>query len=89
MTSFVCVSLIESSYKIRVKTSDQSGAGTGANVSVVIFGEHGDSGELKLEKSDGKNMFERNQLDTFVFPEIFSLGQLLKLRVWHDNKGEI
>ena len=72
-----------------MKTSDQSGAGTGANVFLIIFGENGDTGELRLDKSDSKNMFDRNQTDNFVFADILNLGQLLKLRIWHDNKGNI
>ena len=26
--------------------------------------------------------------DVFRFPEMLSLGELSKIRVWHDNKGE-
>lgn len=64
------------------------GAGTDANVYCVLFGENGDSGELHLKESEsGKSPFENNQLDTFAFPKMLSLGQLIKLRIWHDNKG--
>lgn len=71
-----------------MKTSDVRGAGTDANVFCILFGENGDSGELHLKDSEsGKSPFENNQLDTFSFPNILSLGQLIKLRIWHDNKG--
>ncbi|XP_064633987.1 lipoxygenase homology domain-containing protein 1-like isoform X3 [Lineus longissimus] len=75
-------------YKINVKTSDVRGAGTDANVFVVIFGENGDSGEIHLAKSETfKSPFENNQLDVFTYKGLLSLGELSKLRVWHDNKG--
>ena len=71
-----------------MKTSDVRGAGTDANVSVVLFGVNGDSGELKLKDSDtNKKPFENGQADVFMIKGILSLGELSKLRVWHDNKG--
>ena len=75
-------------YKISVKTSDIRGAGTDANVYVVVFGQNGDSGELHLKESEtNKSPFENNQTDVFTFPHTLSLGTLTKCRVWHDNKG--
>ncbi|XP_073445861.1 lipoxygenase homology domain-containing protein 1 isoform X1 [Dendrobates tinctorius] len=74
-------------YIIQIKTSDVSGAGTDANVFMVIFGENGDSGTLAMKQSNNSNKFERNQMDTFRFPEMLSLGDLCKVRVWHDNSG--
>uniref|UniRef100_A0A3Q2GRI5 Lipoxygenase homology PLAT domains 1a n=1 Tax=Cyprinodon variegatus TaxID=28743 RepID=A0A3Q2GRI5_CYPVA len=67
-------------YIIQVKT-----AGTDANVWVIVFGENGDTGTLALKESVKSNKFERKQVDTFRFPEILSLGDLSKVRVWHDN----
>ena len=64
------------------------GAGTDANVSLIIFGENGDSGVLALKESSNRNKFERKQVDVFRFADIFSLGELSKVRIWHDNKGE-
>uniref|UniRef100_A0A8C6Y609 Lipoxygenase homology PLAT domains 1 n=1 Tax=Naja naja TaxID=35670 RepID=A0A8C6Y609_NAJNA len=77
----------ETTYVIQVKTSNIGGAGTDANVSMIIWGENGDSGTLPLKESNKSNKFERNQLDVFYFPDIFSLGDLCKVRIWHDNKG--
>lgn len=78
----------DTSYKITVKTSDLRGAGTNANVYIVLFGENGDSGELHLKDTEnGENPFQRNQFDSFVFKNILTLGQMTKCRVWHDNKG--
>jgi len=65
-----------------------SGAGTDANVYVVLFGEHGDSGELHLKDSEtNKDPFETAQTDVFTVANLLDLGRLVKLRVWHDNKG--
>nr|XP_019938128.1 PREDICTED: lipoxygenase homology domain-containing protein 1 isoform X2 [Paralichthys olivaceus] len=74
-------------YTIQVKTSDVAGAGTDANVWVIIFGENGDTGTLALKECNKSNKFERKQMDTFRFSEILSLGELSKVRVWHDNAG--
>ncbi|XP_026153735.1 lipoxygenase homology domain-containing protein 1 [Mastacembelus armatus] len=74
-------------YIIQVKTSDNSGAGTDANVWVIIFGENGDTGTLALKECNKSNKFERKQVDTFRFSDILSLGELSKIRVWHDNTG--
>ncbi|XP_030623777.1 lipoxygenase homology domain-containing protein 1 [Chanos chanos] len=74
-------------YTIQVKTSDVSGAGTDANVWLIVFGENGDTGPLALKECNNTNKFERKQTDVFRFTEILSLGDLSKVRVWHDNTG--
>lgn len=65
-----------------------AGAGTDANVFLIVFGENGDTGTLALKESSNRNKFERKQMDVFRFLDVFSLGELSKVRVWHDNKGE-
>uniref|UniRef100_A0A3B4DKH5 PLAT domain-containing protein n=1 Tax=Pygocentrus nattereri TaxID=42514 RepID=A0A3B4DKH5_PYGNA len=77
----------KTTYIIQVKTSDISGAGTDANVFLIVFGENGDTGTLALKESSNRNKFERNQMDVFRFSDILSLGELSKIRVWHDNTG--
>uniref|UniRef100_A0A3Q3FTN1 Lipoxygenase homology PLAT domains 1b n=1 Tax=Labrus bergylta TaxID=56723 RepID=A0A3Q3FTN1_9LABR len=77
----------KTTYIIQVQTSDVGGAGTDANVSVIVFGEFGDTGMLPLKESSNRNKFERKMKDVFRFPDILSLGELSKVRVWHDNKG--
>uniref|UniRef100_A0A671XMC4 Lipoxygenase homology PLAT domains 1 n=1 Tax=Sparus aurata TaxID=8175 RepID=A0A671XMC4_SPAAU len=74
-------------YTIQVKTSDCAGAGTDANVWIIIFGENGDTGTLALKECNKSNKFERKQVDTFRFSDILSMGDLSKVRVWHDNSG--
>ncbi|XP_050409617.1 lipoxygenase homology domain-containing protein 1 [Patella vulgata] len=75
-------------YKVKVKTSDIRGAGTDANVYIVMFGSNGDSGEIHLKKPDNnKSPFGNNATDEFTLNDLLSLGELSKVRVWHDNKG--
>uniref|UniRef100_A0A1A8N5Q6 Lipoxygenase homology domains 1a n=1 Tax=Nothobranchius pienaari TaxID=704102 RepID=A0A1A8N5Q6_9TELE len=74
-------------YTVQVKTSDVSGGGTDARVWLIIFGENGDTGTLTLKESNKSNKFERKQVDTFHFADVLSLGDLSKVRVWHDNTG--
>ncbi|XP_062984875.1 lipoxygenase homology domain-containing protein 1 [Elgaria multicarinata webbii] len=74
-------------YTVQVKTSDIGGAGTDANVFMAIFGENGDTGTLAMKESNRNNKFERDQLDVFYFSDVLSLGDLCKVRIWHDNKG--
>ncbi|XP_076859680.1 lipoxygenase homology domain-containing protein 1 [Brachyhypopomus gauderio] len=74
-------------YIVHVKTSDVTGAGTDANVFLIIFGENGDTGTLALKECSNRNKFERKQMDVFRFHDVLSLGELSKIRVWHDNKG--
>jgi len=76
-------------YRISVKTSDVTGAGTDASVFVILFGEYGDSGELQLKDSEtNRKPFESSQTDVFTVQNVLDLGRLVKLRVWHNNKGE-
>jgi hypothetical protein len=72
---------------VYVNTGDVWGAGTDANVSLILFGFRGDSGEQKLTSSEtNKNKFERKQTDVFTF-ECLELGELSKCRIWHDGSG--
>ena len=71
-------------YKVTVYTGNKRGAGTNANVFITLFGEHGDSGERKLDTS--KDNFERGKADEFVV-EGPCLGPLSRVRIGHDNSG--
>uniref|UniRef100_A0A3B5LQZ1 Lipoxygenase homology domains 1b n=1 Tax=Xiphophorus couchianus TaxID=32473 RepID=A0A3B5LQZ1_9TELE len=77
----------KTTYIIQVQTSDIGGGGTDANVFLIVFGEYGDTGMLPLKESTNRNKFERKMKDVFRFPDMLSLGELSKVRVWHDNKG--
>ncbi|XP_011477254.1 lipoxygenase homology domain-containing protein 1-like [Oryzias latipes] len=77
----------KTTYVIQVQTSDLAGAGTDTNVFLIMFGEFGDTRTLPLKESSNRNKFERKAKDVFRFPDMLSLGELSKVRVWHDNKG--
>ena len=50
-------------------------AGTNANVFATIYGENGDLGERKLQKSEKKmDEFERNQVRTLL--QIIEIGRI-------------
>lgn len=55
---------------------------------VILFGEYGDTGTLPLKEGANRNKFERKKKDVFRFPDLLSLGEMSKVRVWHDNKGK-
>lgn len=76
--------LTETTYKVTVTTSDIRGAGTDANVSLVIFGECGDSGEVALKHSETyKDKFERDHQDVFYLKHVLSLGKIRLLLLRH------
>lgn len=50
-------------YRVTVFTGDVPGAGTDANVFLIIYGDLGDTGERQLSKSmNNSNKFERAQV---------------------------
>lgn len=59
-------------------TGDVRGAGTDANVYIVLFGDNGESGQRFLDNK--KNNFERGKKDTFVV-ESPNLGKIKKIRI--------
>ncbi|CAF3698383.1 unnamed protein product [Rotaria sp. Silwood1] len=75
-------------YRIITKTSDIDGANCDSNVFIIISGQNGDSQQLELKNSSTyKNKFERNHEDIFTFENMSNLGQLNKIRIWHDDSS--
>ena len=74
-------------YNVRVYTSDLRNAGTDANVHIVIVGESGDTGKVKLLTSaEHKDKFERGQVDSFVVDAV-GLGEIKRIHIGHDDSG--
>ncbi|XP_062867009.1 polycystin-1 [Trichomycterus rosablanca] len=71
-------------YEVQVKTGWRRGAGTTAHVGISLHGSESHSGHRHLDQIGA---FARNGLDIFHVATDSSLGNLLKIRVWHDNKG--
>ncbi|DBA69854.1 TPA: hypothetical protein ACH3X2_012566 [Trebouxia sp. C0005] len=70
-------------YTAEVFTSDLTGAGTDADVSLVLFGHLGDSGPQSL---NGKDAFGIAAIDVFQFT-CKHVGQMQMLRIGHNNAG--
>lgn len=77
------------SYRVVVHTGDIKDGDTRANVSFVVYGDKGRSSpEIKLDKSETYvTPFRRDQLDIFNTIDVRNLGELTKIKIWHDNSG--
>ncbi|XP_063790969.1 polycystin-1 isoform X2 [Pseudophryne corroboree] len=71
-------------YEVLVKTGWGRGSGTTAHVGISLYGVDNKSGHRHL---DGENTFRRNSVDIFQIATEKSLGNVWKIRLWHDNKG--
>ena len=79
-----------SGYYFKVKTNDESKAGTASNVFVKLYGEFGESEQIRIQKYIDGNGLERGNTDEFNVP--FSemggnLGMIYKITVRSDHKG--
>jgi hypothetical protein len=77
-----CTSSGHARYRVDVATSDTRGAGTDAEVTMVLYGSGGDTGPRRLESS--ANDFERGKTDTFFF-EAPDVGEPQSLRIGHNG----
>jgi len=80
---------LQTLYKVNVKTGDVRGAGTDANVHLIMFGENDDSGKIMLKDNTDnakRNKFERKSLDIFTV-EAVDIGDVKKIKIGHDGAG--
>ncbi|XP_070847293.1 polycystin-1 [Chaetodon trifascialis] len=70
-------------YRVLVKTGWRRGAGTTAHVGISLYGVN-KSGSRHLQR-DGA--FQRGSLDQFHVETDDNLGEVWKIRIWHDNTG--
>ncbi|XP_074675225.1 oxygen-regulated protein 1 [Strix aluco] len=74
-------------YTIKVYTGDKRGAGTDANVHIILFGNEEKSEVFQLSQSlDHQDPFERGKVDTFKI-KTKKLGSLHSIEIGHDGKG--
>ncbi|XP_062424526.1 lipoxygenase homology domain-containing protein 1-like [Rhea pennata] len=74
-------------YTIRVYTGDKRGAGTDANVHIILFGNEDKSEVFQLSQSlEHQDPFERGKVDTFKIMTK-KLGSLHSIEIGHDGKG--
>lgn len=76
-------------YKITVKTSNKDGAGTDANVWIILIGQDRQTRRCILGEA-GVNNFERNKLDEFIVDaeDVGTIEEIGNIIVGHDNRGE-
>ncbi|XP_055085828.1 polycystin-1 [Periophthalmus magnuspinnatus] len=70
-------------YRVLVKTGRRPGAGTTAHVGISLYGATR-SGSVHLQR---EGAFQRGGLDQFHLESPVSLGEVWKIRLWHDNTG--
>ncbi|XP_060063611.1 allene oxide synthase-lipoxygenase protein-like [Ylistrum balloti] len=76
-----------SEYVISVKTGDRKGAGTNANVTLVLHSSYGDSSrEIHLNKFL-RNDFEKGRNDCFKVTASF-IGEIDMIELWRDDAGK-
>ncbi|XP_032242915.2 uncharacterized protein LOC5517078 isoform X2 [Nematostella vectensis] len=77
--------LQKATYTVNIFTGNVWGAGTDANILLTLYGTEGESDEFQIE-NEGQATFETGMIDTYKF-ECSYLGDLVKLRIGHDNTG--
>uniref|UniRef100_A0A8C1J1J8 Polycystic kidney disease 1b n=1 Tax=Cyprinus carpio TaxID=7962 RepID=A0A8C1J1J8_CYPCA len=70
-------------YRVLVKTGWKKGSGTTAHVGISLYGLN-KSGSRHLQR---EGAFQRNSLDDFQVETDANLGEIWKIRIWHDNTG--
>nr|XP_039248072.1 uncharacterized protein LOC120325949 [Styela clava] len=75
-------------YEVVVSTAMLRGAGTTAKVSIILQGSKGVSTKPHIISTPDCSTLQRAGKDSFLIATPSSLGQVEKLRVWHDNGGE-
>nr|XP_039248314.1 polycystin-1-like [Styela clava] len=71
-------------YEITIKTAAGIGSGTTANVGICVYGYDTRSGSRHLARKDA---FQRGAVDTMQIASDVSLGEIYKIKLWHDNTG--
>jgi lipoxygenase homology domain-containing protein 1 len=71
-------------YQVRVKTGSMTGAGTDADVSIVLYGDKASSGPIPLDNA--MDNFEAGSEDLFTI-ETTDLGELVRCEIGHNDEG--
>ncbi|CAL4063206.1 unnamed protein product, partial [Meganyctiphanes norvegica] len=74
-------------YEIVIYTGAQNEAECKSNVQMIVSGEFEET-DIRSLADPKREVFCRNGIDTFVMSTSRPLGELLYLRIWHDNSGE-
>ncbi|XP_052075776.1 allene oxide synthase-lipoxygenase protein-like [Mytilus californianus] len=74
------------SYKISVKTGDRKGAGTDANVCIILHGKGTQTSKYNLDHFF-KNDFERGSVDNYSVDSDVNIPEVQRIELWRDNNG--
>ncbi|XP_063447031.1 polycystin-1-like protein 2 [Mytilus trossulus] len=74
-------------YMISVQTGLRVGSATSSNVSFILGGTDADSGVRSLSDGITRKLIT-NSTNNFILATPDPLGDLVYLRIWHDNSGE-
>ncbi|CAC5359680.1 ALOX5 [Mytilus coruscus] len=75
---------IIASYNITVKTGDQKGSGTDANVYIILHGQGFQTKECKFDNFF-KNDFERGEIDKFSIDSEVNISEVQRIELRRDN----
>ncbi|XP_024919509.1 polycystic kidney disease protein 1-like 2 [Cynoglossus semilaevis] len=76
----------EYNYLLSVNTGLRRGASTSSQVTITLLGAD-DNSEPHHLTDKKKSLFERGSVNYFLLTTPFSLGDLLGIRLWHNNRG--
>ncbi|XP_056382167.1 polycystic kidney disease protein 1-like 2 [Hyla sarda] len=74
-------------YLVTVFTGHRRGAATTSKVTITLYGSDGESEPHHLYDQDGI-VFERGGCDVFLITTVLPLGEVQRIRLWHDNSGD-
>ncbi|XP_076115119.1 polyunsaturated fatty acid 5-lipoxygenase-like [Mytilus galloprovincialis] len=74
------------SYKISVKTGDKKGAGTDANVYIILHGKGPQTSKYNLD-TFFKNDFEQGSIDDYTVDSDVNIPEVQRIELWRDNYG--
>ncbi|XP_021346749.1 polycystic kidney disease protein 1-like 2 isoform X2 [Mizuhopecten yessoensis] len=74
-------------YQMTVYTGLRQNSGTTSKVFFVLGGEDGDTEVRAVDDSQSRPL-SRGSVNNYLLSVPFSLGNLVFLRVWHDNSGK-
>ena len=78
-------------YEITLFTGNRTDSGTDSRVFMKLYGLKNETETFELHDPKRK-CFNRSSIDSFIVPMSFNtkiyLGDLLYLRIWHDNSGK-
>jgi arachidonate 5-lipoxygenase len=75
------------SYEVVVKTGDKKGAGTDANVQIVLIGASGQQTKPAFLNHVFTNNFERGQLDVFNIEDETDIPEVQGIKLQRDEAG--